>query len=160
MSTKNKMENEHLNLAHGQRYLSHLEKIIQDGICPFCVDFSDENKSPTYHNKPVIMGGKCWAVTENMFPYDGATLHLMLVSREHWRFPSEITDEAKIEYFDLVARIEKEFKIKGGIHFMRFGETEMTGSSVSHLHAQLVVGTKRFEGADPLVLYFGYKQQK
>lgn len=43
---------------------------------------------------------------------------------------------------------------------MRFGDTDYTGGTVEHLHAQLVSGGKRGKDKEPLITYLGYSVHK
>ena len=48
----------------------------------------------------------------------------------------------------------------GGTIVMRWGDTERTGATVTHLHAQLVVGASREEGGKPILTALGYQVPK
>ena len=74
--------------------------------------------------------------------------------------PSEMNPEAAKELFELVSWFEKENKLEGGSFFIRFGKSEITGGSVDHLHAQLLVGNAKGTDKkyDKLKVKLGYKK--
>jgi diadenosine tetraphosphate (Ap4A) HIT family hydrolase len=132
-----------------------MKQIVEDGVCPFC-DFTK------YHTKPIMKETKWWFLTENMAPYEGAKLSLLLVYKKHIVMPSEIDPEASKELFELIGWVEKKYELEGGSIFIRFGKSEMTGGSVDHFHAQLIVGNAKGTDKeyDKLKVKLGYKKVK
>ena len=131
-----------------------MEKIEKDGVCPFC-----QEHFRTYHPKPIIKETNSWFFTENMSPYEGTTKHFIFVYKDaHVISPSEITKESRFELFELINWAIGEYDIIGGSFFMRFGEGGYNGSSVEHLHAQLIVGEKKSENTEGLKVKLGYKK--
>ncbi len=143
-----------VNLKHARTKFQRevMEKIVRDKVCPFC-----EPNFLKYHTKPIIKRGKHWTLTENFAPYDGSKHHLLAVSRMHVRSFTELSAAARAELFALFARESKKRGIKGGTVFMRFGDTDYTGGSVEHLHAQLVSGVRRSPKSEFLVTGISYK---
>ena len=131
-----------------------MKKIEHDGVCPFCVAHFRE-----YHPKPIIKETDSWFFTENMSPYEGTTQHFLFVYKPaHVTSPSEITRESSAELFELIQWAIREYNIVGGSFFMRFGEGGYNGSSVEHLHAQLIVGEKMGSDTEGLKVKLGYKK--
>lgn len=112
-----------------------MEQIARDGVCPFCKEHLGK-----YHEKPITHTGKWWVVTENMFPYKDTRVHLLFIHKEHITTISEVTPSAMKELFHFINAVVMEYDIQGGTFLWRFGDTKYNGSSVHHLHAQLVVG--------------------
>ncbi|MEX2436773.1 MAG: hypothetical protein WD471_01255 [Candidatus Paceibacterota bacterium] len=140
---KDKFVNEENTKQRGRtadEYSKVIEKIEKDGVCPFCSE--QLNK---YHKNPIIEVTKYWLVTENMYPYDGARVHLLFIHKEHISSLREINSKAWEELQLLSKRMIDKYEIKGGTLFMRFGDTNFNGASVSHLHAQLVTPHKNNE---------------
>lgn len=146
-----------VNLAHARTKFQRdvMEQIKKDNVCPFC-----EVHFLKYHTRPIIKKGKHWILTENFAPYDGARHHLLAVSRKHVQSFVELSAPARAEMFALFAAESKKRDIKGGTVFMRFGDTDYTGGSVQHLHAQLVSGAKRGAGKEMLLTTISYKAKK
>ncbi|MCK9345192.1 MAG: hypothetical protein M0P64_03700 [Candidatus Pacebacteria bacterium] len=149
-----------VNISHAREKKDVYEKIIKDEACPFCVDFSKKRESFVYHNKPALVQGKHWVVTENFNPYKGAKHHLMFVHRRHIVSFTELTPAALKEFLDITKKLEKDLSLPAGVFLFRFGDTDYTGGSVSHLHAHYVLGTKKRKDSEPLLLYAGYKTKK
>ncbi len=128
-----------------------MQKIVQDGVCPFCAEHFK-----TYHPKPILKETAYWFVTENMSPYTGTKHHFIFVYKPaHITRPSEIAPEAFADLFALVNAVVEEYKFPGGALFMRFGDTHYNGSSVEHLHAQLLQGDVDAPGHEPVRVKLG-----
>lgn len=133
-----------------------MAKIEADGVCPFCAEHFK-----TYHPKPILRETDYWFLTENMSPYEGTTQHFLFVYKPmHITTISEITSDAVHDLFALLAWTQETQHIEGGSFFIRFGNMEYNGSSVSHLHAQLIVGKKHEDGDEPLRVKLGWKNRK
>lgn len=146
-----------VNLSHARTQFQRdvMERIKKDGVCPFC-----EDHFLTYHTKPIIKRGKHWILTENFQPYEGTKHHLLAVSRKHTTTFANLTPAAHAELLKLFGSEIKKRGIKGGAMFMRFGDTDYTGGSVEHLHAQLISGIKRGKNAEPMPTSLGYKARR
>lgn len=127
-----------LNFSHARtkEQITVMRKAVDDGVCPFCRESIE-----SYHPKPIIREGKHWLVTENMSPYKGARFHFLFIyTPSHVESMSEISSEAFTELYYLLNQVRNDNRIKGGTLILRFGDNKYNGGSVSHLHAQLVVG--------------------
>jgi|SRR3989344_2821293 len=131
-------------------YKEVIEKIQKDKVCPFC----PENLS-SYHKNPILKENTHWLVTKNMYPYKGAAHHFLLLHKIHITKPKEMTQEDRLDFFEIVEWTIEEFKIPGGTFFMRFGDTHYTGASVAHLHAQLVSSNPDKENYEPILTRIG-----
>jgi len=141
------------NEARTKEQRELMAKIEADGVCPFCAEHFTQ-----YHPKPILKETDFWFVTTNMSPYEGTTLHFLFVYKPtHTNNPTDISSEAGAELFTLVSEITLEYKIPGGSFFMRFGEGGYNGSSVEHLHAQLIVGEQKSDTTESLRVKLGYK---
>lgn len=143
----------HLNMENARtpEQVALMEQIKKDGVCPFCAEHFTK-----YHPKPIIKETDSWFLTENMSPYKNTKHHFLFVYKKaHIRFPSEIDAEARIDLFNLVDEVVKDYHIEGGAFFMRFGDTRYNGSSVEHLHAHIVVGDIDNEGYEPVRVKMG-----
>jgi len=145
--------------AHTEEYRQMLERIISDGVCPFCIDFC-EGKKPTYHPNPILIETDWWVVTENVRKYDGVVEQLLFVPKMHVLEPWNLSTETWVNLQKVQRAICEMRKIPAGAFVMRFGDTDFTGGSVTHLHAQLIVGVSRKEGTEALMAYIGYKKPK
>lgn len=111
-----------------------MEKIIQDGVCPFCADHLR-----TYHPKPILKETDYWFFTENMSPYIGTKHHYLFIYKpSHIESPAELSPEASADLMGLAQWAIKEYGIEGGTIAMRFGAKKKYSNSVLHLHAHLI----------------------
>lgn len=128
-----------------------MAKIIEDAVCPFCAE-----NFTTYHPKPILKETEYWFLTENMSPYDGTKYHFILVYKpSHITTLSEISPEASKDLFSVLSATVEEYKIPGGAFFIRFGDTRYNGSSVQHLHAQLLMGDADAPGHEKVRVKLG-----
>jgi diadenosine tetraphosphate (Ap4A) HIT family hydrolase len=135
-------------------YQRILREIERDGVCPFCP------KHFKYHPKPILLDGKYWLVTENIAPYEGTKLHLLLLHKKHLEQVGEVSPAAWEELRRLLKKITRKFEIPGGSFFMRFGDKRYTHASVTqHLHAQLLVGVRRSPKTEKIKVTLGYKKK-
>ncbi len=145
----------HVNIAHAreQHQKEVMEQIVRDGLCPFCRENLEK-----YHTKPILFENDGWVVTENFAPYTGSVHHFLLVSREHCTTPMELSAQAWGLLQPTLTRIKDDYGLVGGTLLLRWGDTERTGASVAHLHAQLVVGVTRAENDSPILTSLGYQR--
>ncbi|HEY4514729.1 MAG TPA: hypothetical protein VJJ22_01055 [Candidatus Paceibacterota bacterium] len=154
MTTKN----EFANIIHvrSDEQKQVMEDIISRGHCPFCLE-----NLLKYHKEPIIKEGKYWILTKNQWPYEGTNIHLLAISKKHCTQLTEIEKGAGDELLELLALTEKEFALPGGSFFIRFGDTDYTGATVQHIHAQLISGGPRLgpdgSESDKLKVKLAYK---
>lgn len=130
-----------------------MAQIEHDGVCPFCAEHFRR-----YHPKPIIKETDYWFVTENMSPYEGTKLHILFVYKpEHATHPEDISPSAYTDLLSLLQWTTATYNVEGGSFFMRFGNTRYNGSSVAHLHAQLIVGKAQDETSEPIRVKLGWK---
>jgi ATP adenylyltransferase len=110
-----------------------MEEIAVDGVCPFC----PENLAK-YHKQPILKDGKYWLLTTNQWPYKYTKKHLLAIAKKHVTHINELSKDAVNELMEMFIEAAKEYGIGGGGIGLRFGNTDHTGATVSHLHAHLI----------------------
>lgn len=147
------MANKHINLNHSRpgKYDSLLKQITKDGVCPFC-----ENHLKKYHQPPILRKNRSWLLTTNQNPYTGLKKHFLFIHRRHLVSLSQLKSQDWTDLGKLINWAVKTYKIPGGSFFVRFGDTDYTGASVSHLHAHLVSGGKRGKNKQEVTVRLGY----
>jgi len=143
-----------LNLDHARvaEQRNKMSELIQKGICPFCPEYLVQ-----YHDTSIIKKYQYWVLTYNDYLYDGAAEHLLVIAKEHWTDIGDITPEAAGELITICAEASR--KHPGGALLMRFGNTDYTGATVSHLHTQLIFGGPKVAGPEnQIITLVGYKK--
>lgn len=113
-------------------YAGVINKIAQDGVCPFCPEHLE-----TYHKRPIIEKA-FWVITDNMYPYKPSKHHRLIIHKSHITHFTEISLEAWVELKQIADDEMKSRTIDGGTFILRFGDTHFTGASVNHLHAHII----------------------
>ena len=119
--------------AKTEEYRQTLKVIIKTDKCPFC---PDNFKS---HKKPILKEFQGWLATENSWPYQDTEYHFIFIPKEHKENFSDLSDADFQAVRFLVNWVIDQYKIKGGGLTLRFGEQNLTGATVRHLHFQLIV---------------------
>lgn len=136
------------------QYVETIKQILSDGVCPFCT-----KNFLRYHTRPILRRGKYWLVTENMNPYHGSKNHYLFVSTKHVESPDKLPPQGWGELQGHIRWLKNKYRLPAGSFFMRFGDTRYTGASVAHLHAQLLVGSRRSRGTEPISVVLGHKKK-
>ena len=128
------MKPKFVNIKNARKgeYQKVIEQIASTGKCPFC------KENFKYHKKPVYARKNDWFLTNNSWPYKNSKHHLVILGDEHKEEFSELTKKDWESVSHLVNWAIKKWKIKGGGLAMRFGNTDYTGASVSHLHFHII----------------------
>jgi diadenosine tetraphosphate (Ap4A) HIT family hydrolase len=136
MSEKNKDKKEYVDLrfARFDDQKKVMEKIIEEGHCPFCGDNLFK-----YHKKEILKDGKYWILTYIQWPREHTRVHLLAIYKPHAESLSDLDSESGLELFEYMKWAEKKFGVKGGAFALRFGDTSYSGGSVRHLHVQFMV---------------------
>ncbi len=129
-------------------------KVMQDidvaGHCPFCIENLEK-----YHTEPIIKKGTYWLVTKNQWPYEHTKVHYLLINLTHVEHISQLDSAAGVELIELAQWLSKEFGVVGGGLVMRFGDTNYSAGSVSHLHAQFIQPDIEQPGFKPVRVKLG-----
>lgn len=121
-----------LSNARAGEYQKVIAQIETTGKCPFC------KENFKYHRKPIYKSRGKWFLTNNSWPYKDTKNHLIILGQEHKENFLELTDKDLSSIKFLVNFAIKKWKIKGGAIAMRFGDTNYTGASVSHIHLHII----------------------
>jgi diadenosine tetraphosphate (Ap4A) HIT family hydrolase len=138
---------------HAKEQSHVMKEIAKKGHCPFCT-----KNLLKYHPKPIIKNGKYWVMTENAWPYKGTRVHLIFILKKHKEHLKSLNNKEWSELLKLFKYSIKKCDIAGGSIFLRFGDTNMTGGSVNHLHAQLISGGKQTKNKKTISIPLGYRE--
>jgi len=121
--------------AKGNEYKKVISDIVNEGKCPFC----PENFK--YHKNPVLKKGGGWFITKSSWPYKNSKYHFLIIGKNH----KDNFNQLSINDFKTVKILAtwaiKKFNLKGGGLILRFGDTNHTGATVTHLHFHLITPT-------------------
>jgi diadenosine tetraphosphate (Ap4A) HIT family hydrolase len=149
---RNVVDVKNAGLVQRGDYAAVLEEIDGEGQCPFCRD-----RLLRHHPNPILWETANWVVTTNAWPYKGSRLHFLLIATNHVERIEELSAEAWQEFFEHYGRLVKEYALDGASILWRTGSTAITGASVAHLHAQIVIGHPRTEDAEVITGLLGFR---
>lgn len=141
------------NNARTPEQLKKMLELKKNGVCLFC----EKNKNIT-HGHPVELSGKHWSLVKNDFPYEGTKVHYLLIHKKHIKSVSEMSPKASEEMIILIQKISKKYSLPGLSFFMRSGDTNYTGSSIDHLHAHIISGSKFSKKSKPIMTTLSWKK--
>lgn len=110
-----------------------MQKIIDEGHCPFCLDNWHQ-----YNPDPFLNEGEHWFLVKNKWPYVNTKQHYLLITKDHVESFAELSAQARDELFTLLDWAINEYNIPGGAMSIRFGDTHFSAGSVQHMHVQLI----------------------
>jgi diadenosine tetraphosphate (Ap4A) HIT family hydrolase len=67
----------------------------------------------------------------------------LVINKKHQEDILKIITQESQDLFKLLQWVTKKYQLPGGGIFMRFGQTNYSGASVTHLHAHLITGGKK-----------------
>ena len=126
-------------------YDAVIADIAKQNVCPFCPEHLAE-----FHKLP-LERRLFWTVTDNMYPYQPTKHHKLVIHTKHIEHISEITPEAWKELGEIMQGLALGNEVVGGTMLLRFGNTQFTGGTVSHLHANLVQSNPDDPSYDPKI---------
>lgn len=118
--------------AKNKEYKKVISSIEETDKCPFCPN------NFKYHKEPILKKEKKWLITKNSWPYKNTEYHFVIIGEKHTTNFNELDRDDFKSVKILVNWALKEFNIKGGALSIRFGDTNHTGATVSHLHLHLI----------------------
>ncbi len=152
-SRKQQVDTKNALVVKRTEYVNVLKQIVAEGFCPFC-----EEHLFKYHNRPVFFKSTHWIVTENAWPYTGSTFHYLFIARPHIETTENMSSLMWTDIQKLYRKLVREKKMKGATLMIRSGDTQITGASVNHLHAHVIVGVPRTKNTKPIKALVSFKK--
>jgi ATP adenylyltransferase len=137
--------------ARQDKQREDMRKLADANACLFCAEGLQLTQKRVFHQ------GNHWYVTPNDFPYEGTTVHVMIVPNRHIAGFADLTEEELLELPTMVAWINKEFDIKGAGLFCRYGDTTYTGATIHHFHIHIAQGQQKTTTSLPVFALVGFK---
>ncbi len=133
--------------------LRRMKELEKKGECHFCGDITKK------HTAPVIYRNQKWFIVANDFPYHGSTHHYLIVPTSHITRLTDLSPDDQLNLFDAIGWLEKELDVKGFSVFARSGDMALTGATLDHLHFHFLVGERKTENTEWLMVTLGYKKK-
>jgi len=143
------------SIAKRSNYAAVIKKIDGMEMCPFC-----EENILIHHPKPLLFKNAHWIATENAWPYSGAKRHFLLICRDHVDRAEEATPQVWSDLQIAYKKLVKKYRLSGSTLFIRSGNTNYTGATVQHLHAQVITGAARKKDSNPILAIVGFQTKK
>jgi ATP adenylyltransferase len=132
-------------------YGNILQQIVDEGHCPFCREHLQK-----HHTKPILFENEHWLVTENFKPYTGLRHHFLLIVQRHIERIEDLSTAEEHDFFERYRALAQTYGFAGASIQWRSGLTALTGASVKHLHAHILVGQPRTERSIPITGLVGF----
>lgn len=123
--------------ARTPEQIAHMEKTVGNGKCPFC----DNNGFDPKLNV-VIWKGQYWRAWFNPFPYSGTNSHIIIATINHITGLKELPPQALAEWAFAIKHLIEEYQLLGGGIVTRFGDNELNGGTLTHMHTHIQVPSK------------------
>jgi diadenosine tetraphosphate (Ap4A) HIT family hydrolase len=114
--------------------LAEMRRLEAAGVCLFCPD-----ELGRHAGSAASLRTAHWTVMPNDFPYEGTSLHLLLVPREHVGDMLDLGAAARADFFTALAAARQRYGIGHYGLGVRNGDCRYTGATIVHLHAHVVV---------------------
>lgn len=112
-----------------------METVVETKKCPFCSEMFN-----TTHKKAILKRERNWLVTESMTPDPNSRYHFIIISPQwHRESPIELGIADIGDVLVLVQWVIRNYHLEGGEIRMSFGPSTITGDTIHHLHACLIV---------------------
>jgi diadenosine tetraphosphate (Ap4A) HIT family hydrolase len=127
------------------------EQIIHDGVDPF-----DRANIEQYTGSEIVYESAHWYSIENDHAYAGTQHQIVIISKKFHTDMDTLSLEEWNDYLAHIKTIKKMYLITGGGLTMRFGDTEISGATVRHLHGQLIIPKK----GKAVAAWFGHEKEE
>ncbi len=130
------MKNKHVDLdnAREDEQREIMQQIIDADHCPFCME-----NFIKYNHQPIIKENQHWFLVHNKWPYKNTQHHLLAILKAHKENLTELTPAEGADLIKLMGFAQEYTHAPGGGFAMRFGNTDYSAGTVSHLHAQFII---------------------
>lgn len=133
-------------------YTAVINEIIAAGNCPFC-----NEHLPKHHKNPILFENDSWILTKNGWPYAGTEFHLLVLAKRHVTEMTDLSETEQHHFFNCISWFKETYTTTGWTVLWRNGDTALTGASVNHLHAHIIVGQKKGEESESITALVGFR---
>jgi len=129
--------------------LADMEDLEARGVCLFCPDGLAQLR-----RQRVIWQTKYWTITPNKFPYQGTSLHMVLVPHQHAGDLLDLDDAARADFWTALAWVRDRYELSYYGLGVRNGDCRFSGATIRHVHAHVLVGDPDAEPEVPVRMRF------
>jgi ATP adenylyltransferase len=133
--------------ARSPAQMEKMQRLEAAGVCLFC---HREMRKPG--GKGILLESRTWVLVENDFPYDGTSVHAMLIPKRHVASLTELSLWEWIGYRRMLRRVANYYDLTYFVNASRNGDPTYTGATIMHLHIHLIVGDPKNPG-EPVKFY-------
>ena len=114
--------------------LAEMQRLEAAGICLFCPDGLSQNGRDR-----ALWRTSHWSVMPNEFPYEGTSLHLMLIPHQHVGDLIDLAPPAQQDFWNVLAMVHERYDLRYYGLGARNGDCRYTGATIAHLHVHILV---------------------
>ncbi|HUZ38600.1 MAG TPA: HIT domain-containing protein [Streptosporangiaceae bacterium] len=129
--------------------LAEMRRLDAAGICLFCPD-----ALARHARQRILFRTRHWAVTPNEYPYQGTSLHLLLVPDQHAAGLLDLAEDVRQDFWVALDTVAREHQLSHYGLGVRNGDCRYTGATIAHVHAHVLVGDTGAAGAPPVRMRF------
>ena len=106
------------------------------GICLFCPEHLRRHP-----RQRTLLSTRHWTATVNEFPYEGTSLHLLLVPHRHAADMLDLPAEVRDDFWAALAGVAREHELSHYGLGIRNGDCRLTGATIEHVHSHILVAS-------------------
>lgn len=115
--------------------LTEMQRLEAEGSCIFCPEILRDHA-----RQRIFFETAHWIVTPNEFPYQGTSLHLLLIPHAHVTDMLDLDDAARGDFWAALGETRERFRLTHYGLGARNGDCRFTGGTIAHVHAHVLVG--------------------
>jgi diadenosine tetraphosphate (Ap4A) HIT family hydrolase len=131
---------------------AEMDRLDAAGVCLFCPEHLT-----THPRQRVLFSTSHWHATPNEFPYQGTSLHLLLVPHQHVSDFLELPEAARNDFWVALAELAKRYDLRSYALVSRNGDPRRNGATITHLHAHVLVTSEAPDAPPVRVSFSGAK---
>lgn len=149
------------NNVRSEEQANRMKMAQEKNICPFC-----EEGLVQIHKEKILMSNDKWLITPSAFPYDGTSVHYLLIPTDHVPSMLDLTREHWSMFGDILKNFTTENNLQDGALLVKFGNLSSNGSTIEHTHFHLLKGEAHEDDAkngkeiEKMKVSVGFKYKK
>jgi ATP adenylyltransferase len=112
-----------------------MRRLEAAATCLFCPDGLRQQA-----REQILLETSHWSVMPNKFPYRGTSFHLLVIPHQHAADIIDLEPSSQCDFWSVLAIMRERFDLKHYGLGIRNGDCKLTGATVAHVHAHVVVG--------------------